>query len=111
MGSVTLQGFGNVSLTGVSSAISIGTVGQSNFYNVTGVSLTTSIGAVDPVAVYPVTGISLSSGTTRPGIKISASFSVNGVSATTSVGNGFAFVWSEVNPNVTNEWDEVETAA
>jgi len=111
IGSVTLFGNADVPVTGLSLSSSIGAVEQITLYDVTGVSLATSLGTVDPIAKYPVTGLSLTTGTEDPGTTISVDFTVSGVTAQTSVGNTFAFVWSEINPNVTNRWDEVETAA
>ena len=111
IGSVTLFGNADVPVTGLSLSSSIGTVEQITLYDVTGLSVATSLGTVDPIAKYPVTGLSLTTGTEDPGITIGVSFTVSGVTAQTSVGNTFAFVWSEINPNVTNRWDEVETAA
>lgn len=111
IGSVTLFGNADVPVTGLSLTTGVGTVEQITLYDATGVAVTSSLGIVDPIAKYPVTGLSLTTGTEDPGTTISVDFTVSGVTAQTSVGNTFAFVWSEINPNVTNRWDEVETAA
>jgi len=136
VGSTSVTGLANVSVSGNSATTSIGQVVPEPrlAVDVTGISLSTSLGSitleqttdevltgqvatislgtVDPVAVYPVTTAGLLTGSVGT-VTVTGTGVVNvtGIGLTANIGSVNVTPWSEIDPGVNNTWTEVDKAA
>lgn len=135
VGSTSITGHANVSVTGISSSTSIGqvvpepkipvdvtgisatmtlgtfTLVQGTTESVTGQQLTGSVGQVDAVSVAETSGMQLSSSIGSVTAIGGAGIDVTGISATISVGTVGVTSWQEVDLGVNNVWTPVDLAA
>jgi len=88
----------------------VGTVGTSVF--VTGVGLTSSLGEETQETSYEAPSVSATSNVGTLNIRTDVSFTITGVSATSSTGNLQGTFWSQVDDsNSEISWTEVHKAA
>ena len=103
-----------VDVTGISLSTSLGsiTLEQTTDEVLTGQAATISLGTVDPVAVYPVTTAGLLTGSVGT-VTVTGTGVVNvtGIGLTANIGSVNVTPWSEIDPGVNNTWTEVDKAA
>ena len=136
LGSMTITGDANVTLTGNGTTVALGdeTVSGSAPVNVTGLGevintndvtvtasaivtptaagLTSSIGDATQETSYEAPSVAMISSVGSPQIRIDVSFTITGVSATSSTGNLQGTFWSQVDDSNSGiSWTEVHKAA
>ncbi len=101
-------------VTGIAMSSSLGSISleQTTVETLTGQAATMSVGAVDAVAVYPVTTAGLLTGSVGSvTITGTANIPVNGIGLTANIGSANVTAWAEIDPGVNNVWTEVDRAA
>jgi hypothetical protein len=103
----------DVEVTGISATMTLGTftLVQGTTESVTGQELTGSVGQVDAVSVAETSGIELTGSVGSVTVIGGAGIDVSGISATISVGSVTTQGWNEIDTGVNNIWGDVDLAA